>query len=46
VSERHANFIVNAGAASAADIVALIERVRRGVFEKTGVRLELEQILL
>ena len=46
VSERHANFIVNAGEATAADIVALIERVRRAVFEKTGVRLDLEQIVL
>ncbi len=46
VSERHANFIVNTGAATAADIVALIEFVRDSVFEKTGVRLELEQIVL
>lgn len=46
VSERHANFIVNAGGAIAADIVALIERVRLAVYEKTGVRLELEQIIL
>jgi UDP-N-acetylmuramate dehydrogenase len=40
VSEKHANFIVNPkGAASAADIEWLIERVRAVVREKTGVDL-------
>jgi UDP-N-acetylmuramate dehydrogenase len=40
VSEKHANFIVNPdGAASAADIEALILQVRKTVFEKTGVEL-------
>ncbi len=43
VSEKHANFIVNAQhLASAADIEALIEQVRRLVAAKTGVMLELE----
>ncbi len=43
VSEKHANFIVNAQRlASAADIEALIEQVRRVVAAKTGVMLELE----
>jgi UDP-N-acetylmuramate dehydrogenase len=43
VSEKHANFIVNAKRrASAADIEALIEHVRRVVAEKTGVTLEPE----
>jgi UDP-N-acetylmuramate dehydrogenase len=46
VSERHANFIVNAGAAKASDVIELISRVRRRVYEKTGVYLELEQIPL
>jgi len=46
VSERHANFIVNAGAAKASDIVELISRVRKAIFDKTGVYLELEQIIL
>jgi UDP-N-acetylmuramate dehydrogenase len=46
VSERHANFIVNVGAARAADILELISRVRRRVFETSGVYLELEQIPL
>lgn len=43
VSEKHANFIVNARRrASAADIEALIEHVRRVVAEKSGVTLETE----
>jgi UDP-N-acetylenolpyruvoylglucosamine reductase len=43
VSEKHANFIVNAERrATAADIEALIEHVRRVVAEKTGVTLEPE----
>jgi len=46
ISERHANFIINLGGASAADITALISAVRRRVFEKTGIYLELEQQML
>ncbi|MDR2711269.1 MAG: UDP-N-acetylmuramate dehydrogenase [Burkholderiales bacterium] len=47
VSEKHANFIVNPkGAASAADIEALIGEVQRIVEEKTGVRLQPEVNLL
>ncbi len=42
VSEKHANFIVNTGDASAADIEALIELVQDTVARETGVRLERE----
>lgn len=42
VYDRHANFIVNLGGATARDIRALIERVKREVFEKRGVALEEE----
>jgi UDP-N-acetylmuramate dehydrogenase len=42
VSDKHANFIVNLGGATAADIEALIERVRSAVERQAGVRLELE----
>jgi UDP-N-acetylmuramate dehydrogenase len=42
VSTKHANFIVNTGAASAADIEALIGAVRGKVKEQTGVELEPE----
>ena len=42
VSEKHANFIVNEGQATAADVEGLIETVRKTVEERTGVALELE----
>jgi UDP-N-acetylmuramate dehydrogenase len=42
ISERHANFIVNAGGASAADVVALIVEARQRVQEIFNVELELE----
>jgi len=42
VSPLHANFIVNTGAATAADIDALIELVRRRVLESTGIDLHPE----
>ena len=42
VSEKHANFIVNMGGASARDIEALIELVCQRVKEKFGVELETE----
>jgi len=42
VSEKHANFIVNDGHATANDILRLIEIVARRVTETFGVRLELE----
>ena len=42
ISPRHANFIVNEGGASAADIEALILLAERSVLEKFGVALERE----
>jgi len=42
VSEKHCNFLINTGAATAADLEALGEEVRRRVFAETGVRLEWE----
>jgi UDP-N-acetylmuramate dehydrogenase len=42
VSEKHTNFLINTGAASAADLEALGEEVRRRVKEKSGVILEWE----
>ena len=45
VSDRHANFFVNTGHASAADMLALIEQVRERVRGKFGVDLENEVIL-
>ena len=42
VSEKHANFIVNVGEATAADIESLIEEVRQTVLGRTGVELHPE----
>ena len=42
VSEKHCNFLINTGDASAADIEALGEEVRRRVRESQGVSLEWE----
>jgi UDP-N-acetylenolpyruvoylglucosamine reductase len=42
VSEKHANFIVNVGGATAADIENLINEVRAGVLQQTGISLHPE----
>jgi UDP-N-acetylmuramate dehydrogenase len=45
VSERHANFFVNSGNASAADMLALISQVRERVAKAFGITLEHEVVL-
>lgn len=42
VSEKHANFIVNTGKATAADVLKLMDVVKQTVLEAHGVRLEPE----
>jgi len=42
VSEKHGNFIVNRGQASAAEVISLIDLVQKRVFEATGYFLEIE----
>jgi len=42
ISQKHCNFFVNDGNAKASDIEKLIKKVKKKVFEKTGVSLELE----
>lgn len=42
VSDKHCGFVVNAGGATAADVVALTDEVRRKVLADTGIALELE----
>ena len=42
VSEKHTNFLINTGSASAADIEGLGEEVRRRVHAETGIVLEWE----
>jgi UDP-N-acetylmuramate dehydrogenase len=46
VSETHANFIINEGGATAADIRALVERCKRQVYERFGVQLKEEIVYL
>jgi UDP-N-acetylmuramate dehydrogenase len=42
VFERHANFVVNTGSASAEDVRRLINHIRDVVLQKQGIRLEEE----
>jgi len=42
VSQKHANFIINTGNATATDVEALIDHVRDAVEDRHGVRLKLE----
>jgi UDP-N-acetylmuramate dehydrogenase len=42
VSPKHANWIVNAGGARAADVLALVDIVRAAVRERHGIELEME----
>ncbi len=46
VSDLHANYVLNAGEATAADVLALMDKVSGLVVEKCGVRLEPEIKLL
>lgn len=42
VSERHANFIVNLGTATAKDVLALLREVQKRVWDRFGIMLEPE----
>lgn len=42
VSDKHAGFVVNAGGATCADVLRLMEHIQNTVFERTGIRLEPE----
>ena len=46
VSEKHSGFIINTGNATCDDIVALAQYVEKVVFEKTGVKIEKEMIIV
>lgn len=46
VSEKHAGFVINKGGATCSDVLALMEQVRRRVYDATGVMLEPEVKLL
>jgi UDP-N-acetylmuramate dehydrogenase len=42
MSEKHSNFMINAGGATAADLENLGELVRKRVYETAGITLEWE----
>ena len=42
ISEKHCNFFINEGGAKSSEIEELINKVKKKVFEKTGIDLELE----
>jgi len=42
VSRKHANFFVNVGGATAADVLTLVERVEQEILQRFGVGLERE----
>lgn len=42
ISKKHCNFFINEGKATAANIEELIEKVKKQVFDKSGIKLELE----
>ena len=42
ISEKHANFMVNLGNATADDVIRLIDLARRTVYQNAGILLELE----
>ena len=42
VSTKHAGFIINSGGATCADVLALIEKIQKTVFDAAGVTLEPE----
>jgi UDP-N-acetylmuramate dehydrogenase len=46
ISVKHANFFVNSGSATAADILTLMDSVRQTVFERYAVNLEPEVIVI
>ena len=46
VSEKHAGFVINTGGATCADVLALMDHVKKTVYEATGVTLEPEVRLL
>ncbi len=46
VSEKHANFIINTGEATAKDIISLISHCQKTVFTDSGILLEPEVILV
>ncbi len=46
ISTKHANFIVNLGRAKASDVICLMEMVETKIFERFGIKLEREIVIV
>lgn len=46
VSEKHAGFVLNRGGATCEDVLALMDHIKKTVYEKTGITLEPEVKLI
>ena len=46
ISEKHCNFLINKGSASYKDMKKLIDYIKKCVFSKTGIKLDLEIVLV
>ena len=46
VSEKHAGFVVNAGNATCADVLRLMEHIQKTVLARSGIALEPEVLVL
>lgn len=46
VSEKHAGFVVNAGGATCADVLRLMEHIQKTVYARSGIQLEPEVLVL
>ncbi len=44
VSEKHAGFIINKGGATCGDVLALVEKIRKTIYENYGIHIECELI--
>ena len=46
ISEKHCNFLINKGSASYKDMKKLIDYIKKCVYSKTGIKLDLEIVLV
>ncbi len=46
VSEKHAGFVINAGSATCADVLRLMEHIQKTVYARSGIALEPEVLVL
>ena len=46
ISTKHPNFVTNLGNAKFSDVISVIEHVKKVVFEKSGIQLETEIVII